>query len=293
MPVKRKVLGSYPYASVIFTITMALFVIGVFGVLTIFANKLSVLIKENIELHVYMEHNVDVDTYIKIKKFFESQNYVNEVNGKKQISFVTKEEAARKFIKDTGEEFIKFLGENPLRDAYVLRIHPDFSNKKTMKLIKIQLEKIDGVHEVVYIESIIDAINKNIAKISLVLLSFSAILIVVVFILINSAIRLALYSQRYLIRSMQLVGATSTFIKIPFLSRSLLYGFLGGVFAIGLLYGLLQYSYTQIPELQTLENINHLLILATALVFFGSFLGFVSSFRAINKYLRYSLDELF
>jgi cell division transport system permease protein len=292
MAMRRKILGNYPYVSVIFTITMALFLIGLFGILSVFANKLSILIKENIEIHVYMDHNLDDNTYIKIKKFLETQPYINSHENKKLIKFITKEEAAKKLIKETGEEFIKFLGENPLRDAYVLRIHPDYSNKSTMRLIKIQLEKIEGVYEVVYIESIVDSINKNIARISLVLIGFSLILIIVVFILINSSIKLALYSQRFLIRSMQLVGATSTFIKLPFLLRSILYGIIGGIFAIILLYSLLQYTYTHIPELKLLENQKHLAILAISIISFGSFLGFTSSLFAINKYLKMSLDEL-
>lgn len=290
---RKKNLGSYPYASVLFSITMALFVIGVFGLLVIYANKLSRAIKENIEMHVYLDHNLSDDFLIRLKNFIQSQPYVNEYEGKKQISYITKEAAAKKFIKETGEDFVKFLGENPLRDSFVLKIHPDYSETATLKLIKIQLEKQEGIYEAVFIESIVDAINKNLARVSVILLSFALILIGVVLVLIDSSIRLALYSQRFLIRSMQLVGATSAFIKWPFLSRAFLHGATGGILASALLLALIYYAYMHIPELQMLENPRSILYLMIGLVFFGGVLGFISSYRAMNKYLRMSLNDLY
>ncbi|MFN0048352.1 MAG: cell division protein FtsX [Cytophagales bacterium] len=293
MAIKRKTLGSYPYLSVLFSITMALFVIGLFGLLVIYANRLSILIKENIELHIYTDYNLDENSNRRIVKFINQQAYLQIKDGQKQLYFISKEDAAKKFVKETGEDFINFLGENPLRDSYVIKINPDYSSKNTLRLIKTQLEKQDGIFEVIYIESIIDAINKNIAKISLVLLGFAFVLIIVVFVLINSSLRLALYSQRFLIRSMKLVGATSFFIQIPFLSRAFFHGILGGLFASALLSGMVYYAYSQIPELQILENREQMLILAAVLVAFGGVLGFASSFRALNRYMRMSLNDLF
>ncbi len=293
MAIKRKTLGSYPYLSVLFSITMALFVIGLFGLLVIYANRLSRIIKENIELHVYTDHNLDEPSNKRIVNFIESQPYLQLMDGKKQLLYISKDEAAKKFIKDTGEDFIAFLGENPLRDSYIIKINPDYSDKNTLRLIKRQLEKQDGIFEVIYIESIIDAINKNIAKISLILLGFAGVLIAVVFVLINSSLRLALYSQRFLIRSMKLVGATSLFIQWPFLSRAFSHGVLGGFFASSLLTGMIFYAYSQIPELQILENRQQMLILAGLLILFGGILGFASSFRALTRYMRMSLNDLF
>jgi len=293
MAIKRKTLGSYPYLSVLFSITMALFVIGLFGLLVIYANRLSRIIKENIELHVYTDYNLDEYSLKRLVNFIESQPYLQVMDGKNQLIFVSKDEAAKKFIKDTGEDFINFLGENPLRDSYIIKINPDYSDKHTLRLIKKQLEKQDGIFEVIYIESIIDAINKNIAKISLILLGFATVLIAVVFVLINSSLRLALYSQRFLIRSMKLVGATSLFIQWPFLSRAFLHGVLGGLFASALLAGMIFYAYSQIPELQILENRQQMLLLASLLILFGGTLGFVSSFRALTRYMRMSLNDLF
>ena len=272
---------------------MALFVIGLFGILVIFANKLSTIIKENIELHVYLEQNLsDAQKQVILKKFY-AKNYVATLNNHRQVFYISKDTAAAQFIRDTGEDFVKFLGDNPLRDAYVIKINSVHANKSMIKTIRNELEAIDGVFEVTYIETLIDSINKNMQKISLILLSFAVILMTVVYILINSSIRLALYSQRFLIRSMQLVGATSFFIRMPFLGRAFVHGLTGGVFASALLYGLLQYAYTQIPELQLLENIEQIIILGSILLLAGGILGFVSSYVAVSKYLKMSLNELY
>jgi cell division transport system permease protein len=293
MAVKRKKLGSYPYYSVVFSITMALFVIGVFGILVIFANRLSTIIKENIELHVYLDRELNEDEkQVILKKFF-SKEYVAIKNNHRQVFHISKDSAAAQFIRDTGEDFVKFLGDNPLRDAYIIKINSQYSDQFILKAIRTELENIEGVFEVTYVETLVESINKNVNKISLILLSFATILILVVYILINSSIRLALYSQRFLIRSMQLVGATSFFIQMPFMGRAFLHGLLGGLFASGLLYGILQYAYTQIPELQVLENLEEILLLNTALLVLGGGLGFFSSYIAIKKYLNMSLNELY
>ncbi|MDX2195949.1 MAG: ABC transporter permease [Cytophagales bacterium] len=293
LPIKSKRLGNYPYFSLIFSISMALFVIGLFGVLIIFANKLSEIIKENIEVQAYLDYNLDEDAKRDVLKRFYGEAYIATKNGKKAIYYISKEQAAKKFIKETGEDFVKFLGDNPLRDAYIIKINSEYSNQAMLKRIKIDLESIDGIYEVVYIESLIDAINKNIAKISLILLSFAGILTGVVFVLINNSIKLALYSQRFIIRSMQLVGATSFFIKRPFVLRAMLYGGVGGVVAILMLVILLQYAYTQIPELHTLESYHHFLFLGAFLILFGALLGFYCSITAMNKYLNMSLNDLY
>ena len=152
---------------------------------------------------------------------------------------------------------------------------------------------MDGVYEVLYVESLIESINSNIQKISLVLLSFAVILVLVVIILINNTIKLALFSQRFLIRSMQLVGATSFFIQRPFLNRAAWQGVVSGLIASALLFALMQYAYHEVTELQLLRDDEQTYILMAALVVIGLIIGFLSSYRAIRKYLRLSLDELY
>lgn len=293
MTIKRKTLGSYPYLSVLFSTTMALLVIGIFGVLLIFANKLSTIIKENIELHVYLNQGLSTSDEQSILRRFYYQDYVAEKRQVRQIFFIPKDSAAARFTRETGEDFVQFLGSNPLRNAYRIRIHSDFSDKMLLRRIKSELEKIPGVFEVSYTESLVESINANSYKLSLILIGFAVLLILIIYILINNSIKLALYSQRFLIRSMQLVGANSWFIQSPFLIRAFLFGLLAGFIASLLLFGVLQYAYTQIPELQILENIDQILILDSGLIGFGGLIGLVCSFIAVNKYIKMSLNELY
>ncbi|GAB3813358.1 cell division protein FtsX [Pontibacter rugosus] len=291
--VKKKKLGNYPHTMVVFSITLALFVIGVFGLLLIHAGKLSEKVKESLEMQVYLDRNLTEVQLVRLQKTFASKEFVAYSNDTAQVRFVSKEDGAKAFLDETGEDFMEFLGDNPLRDAYVLRIDADHSSSAMLKSIKVDLESVDGVHEVQYVESLIESINENIQKISIILLGFAAILVLVVTILINNTIKLALYSQRFLIRSMQLVGATSFFIQRPFLNRAAWQGIMSGIIASALLFALMQYAYSEITELQLLRNDEQTYILMAALVVIGLVIGFMSSYRAIRKYLGMSLDELY
>lgn len=291
---KKKRLGAYPYVSVVFSITLALFVVGVLGLLIIHSQKLSKLIKENIEVQVYLKKDISEQQRIKVRKLLEQYEFVaKDDTGAPRISYVSKDEAAKTFIEETGEDFVSFLGENPLRDVYLIHIDPEHQTEDEMRTINETLAGIGGVFEVEYVENLIHAINSNVSKISIVLLAFAAILVLVVIILINNTIKLALFSQRFLIRSMQLVGATSNFIRKPFLIRSVMNGLAGGIIASGLLYLLSEYAYTRIEDLALLKDTEFMLLLFGVLLTLGLILGFFSTLRSINKYLKLTLDELY
>ena len=162
-----------------------------------------------------------------------------------------------------------------------------------MASIKENILKYPGIFEVIYVNNLVDTINKNIRNISLILASFAAILILVVIILINNTIKLALFTQRFLIRSMQLVGATNGFIRSPFIFRSMFHGFLSGIVASIALFAISEYAYTKIDDLILLKDVNHLYLLFAILLLLGASLGLFSSLRAVNKYLKLSLDELY
>ncbi|QNF35012.1 ABC transporter permease [Adhaeribacter swui] len=292
-PTRKKKLGSYPHAMVIFTITLALFVIGLFSTLLIHAGKLSDVVKQSIEVQVYLDFDLTQTQLARMKNVLSQKEYIAYLNQEPQVRFFSKEEGAKEFIQESGEDFMAFLGDNPLRDAYILNINPDFADSEHLKKIKAELEEIDGVYEVQYVASLIDSINQNLKKISIILLSFAAILVFVVIILINNTIKLAMFSQRFLIRSMQLVGATSGFIQKPFMNRAIFQGLISGLLASGMLLGLLTYAYYQINELYLLRDETKLIILAGILVLLGMVIGFISSYRAVRKYMRLSLDELY
>jgi cell division transport system permease protein len=290
---KKKKLGSYPFVSVIFSISLALFVIGLFGLLMLHANKLTDLVRENIEVQIYLNRTITENERIKIQKTLSTKEYILQKEGEPQLRYISKEEAAEQFIQDTGEDFTQFLGENPLRDAFVLVIQPDYFEPERLKEIKTDVEAISGVFEVTYLENFIASLNQNLTKVSLILIGFAVLLVFIVMILINNTIRLALFSQRFLIRSMQLVGATKGFIQRPFLMRSILHGLMGGFFASIFLMLVLEYANRQISDLRALQDPEKIYLLMGFLLVLGGFLGLISSYRAIRKYLRLSLDELY
>ncbi len=290
---KKKKLGSYPFLSVIFSITLALFVIGVFGLLLLHTNRLKEIITENIELQVYLNREVSDNDRTRIQKTLTTKDYILNSEDNSGITFISKEEAARQFVEETGEDFIAFLGDNPLRDLYVVKVDQDYHSSDKLASIKEDLEKELSVYEVVYAESLIESINQNMTKLSLILLGFAAVLIMTVVILINNTIKLALFSQRFLIRSMQLVGATASFIQRPFLTRAAMYGSLAGLIASALLFALLSTANANIRDLEQLQDNQRLIALMLALLITGALVGFLSTYRAVNKYLKMSLDELY
>ncbi|MFY0654242.1 MAG: permease-like cell division protein FtsX [Cyclobacteriaceae bacterium] len=290
---KKKKLGSYPFVSVVFSITLALFVTGLFGVLLVLTKQLTKTIQENVEMQVFLNKDLSENEIVKISKTLSSKDYVHVKDGVPQVSSISKDDAAKQFIEETGEDFVSFLGDNPLRDVIVLKINPDFHAAENLAEIKKEIGYIRGVYEVSYIENLVSSINENLTKIGLVLLGFSVILFLVVVILINNTIKLALFSQRFLIRSMQLVGATAAFIQKPFLMRASAYGFISGILACALLAGVLILANSRIEGLSELQSDEKLMILAGIIIVLGTIVGFISTFAAIRKYLKLSLDELY
>lgn len=276
-----------------FSITLALFLIGLFGLLIMHSNKLTGVIRENITMQIYLDKFVTENDKIRINKLLTQKDYVARDGETPMVEFISKEVAAERFIESTGEDFIEFLGDNPLRDAFVIKINPEFQMEESLKEIEDELNKVDAVFEVVYVQNLVQSINNNIAKISMILIGFTAILLVTIIVLINNTIKLALFSQRFLIRSMQLVGAKSAFIISPFIKRAGLQGLGAGVIASGLLFGLLSYVNRVIEELQRLQSLEEVLLLFGAIMALGIIIGVFSTYKAVKKYLKMSLDELY
>jgi cell division transport system permease protein len=291
--VKKKKLGSYPYLSVVLSITLALFVIGVFGILVIYSKELERVVQDNVKIQVYLKNHITEAQRLQVEKNLYSKNFLPKVNKDKAVQFVSKEEAAKQFIKETGEDFQKFLGENPLRDAYLVGIDPAYQDNKNLTKIKAEIESISGVFQVYYVENVIESVNKNVAKIGFVLIGLASVLLITVILLINNTLRLALFSQRFLIRSMQLVGAKKWFIQRPFLFRASLHGFIAGSIASGLLIGLIGYANKRVEDLQLIQNNERILILIGSLLVLGIIVAVLSTQRAVSKYLKLSLDELY
>lgn len=286
----KKKLGNYPYVGVIASITLALFVTGLFGMLIIYSQELERMVRENVRVQVYLKSGLTETQRLQVEKSIESLPYVTR---KERIKFVSKEEAAERFIAETGEDFNEFLGENPLYDAFLVTIEPEYHAPAEMHKVKSEIEAMIGVHQVFYVEGLIESINKNVTRVGLVLAGLVIILLVTVVLLINNTIRLALFSQRFLIRSMQLVGAKRWFIQRPFLMRALTYGMLAGAIASAAIWSLVNYGNKEIEGLAELMNTQNMLMLMVVLLMLGMLVAFTSTFLSIRRYLRMSLDELY
>jgi cell division transport system permease protein len=290
---KKKKLGAFPNISVMFSIALALFLIGLFGLLIIHSHKLKGVIRSNITMQVYLDKFITENERIRINQLLQQKEYIAIESELAPIEFIPKEDAAKVLIDKTGEDFVELLGENPLHDAFVIRIAPEYQMEESLESIKAELGNLESVHEVVYVKNLVQLINSNVAKISILLMVVTVILLIVTAVLINNTIKLALFSQRFLIRSMQLVGAKTGFVIKPFVRRAGLQGMVAGLLASALLYGLLSYANRMIDDLQRLQSLQQLLALFAALLMLGVAIGVISTYRAVRKYLKMSLDELY
>lgn len=279
---------------VVLSLSIALFLIGLCGLISFQAKRLSAYVKENIELQVYLEKGLAPKTQDSIRKVLSKNVAIaKDESGKAMITFKSKEEAAKEFIDQTKENFQDLLEENPLHDVMMVKVKDAFFNEKSLAQLKLDLTKVKGVYEVSYVENLADDINKNIRKIYLVLAGFVILLLLTTIVLVNNTIKLAVFSQRFLIRSMQLVGATDNFIQKPFVIRGAIQGLIGALIAIGLLVLVQMGAFSQVPDLLKLHKTSEFVILSCILVVLGVATGVVCTFTSIYKYLRLTLDQLY
>jgi cell division transport system permease protein len=290
---KKTRLGSYKFASVLFSITLSLLMMGIFGVIAIQAKKLTSIIRENIEVQVFLNKDLPKSSIDNLIEQMRKKPYVLKKEGVPVLHFTSKDEAAEIFLKEVGEDFNQFLDDNPLRDSFTFSINEASQTAEKIQEIVAEIEATPGVFEVTYMQDVVSSINENLLKVGIVMGALILILLVTVVILISNTIKLALFSQRFLIRSMQLVGATKGFIRRPFLWRAFLYGALGGVFSSAIIYSLLEYGKNFIEGLQLLYDIELLAMLFGSLILLGALMSWLSTYRSINKYLNMSLDELY
>jgi cell division transport system permease protein len=290
---KKRRLGQTGSWSVIFTIALALFNLGLFGILLISGNQLSRMIRQNFEVQIFMQQNFDQGNvkYI-VEKLKEKPFVAKNKEGKPEVTFTSKEDAGKKFMKETGEDFSQFLGHNPLRDAFSVKIQEGYLEENQLKAIKQELNALQGAFEVIYVESLVETIQQNLTKISIIFMVISCLLLIAVIWLIRNTIKLSVYAQRFLIRSMVLVGAEPWFVQKPFVLKMIRQGFLGGILAsIVLLIGL-QISAEYYPPLKLIYVPEQIGILLLILMAMGSLLGGVSTWLSVRKFVFQKLDDL-
>jgi cell division transport system permease protein len=275
------------YVSTIISISLVLFVLGLLGVILLNAKQLSDHVKENIGFSLYLKDDLSNEQIAQLKDILQGKKYTN------RIEYIDKEQAAEMLKKDLGEDFVDFLGYNPLTGSIDLYLKSDFAEEGTITLIEGELKKMPAVKEVVYQKDLLSVVNANVQKIGVILLGFSLLLLIVVIALINNTIRLAIYSKRFLIKTMQLVGATGGFIRRPFVARGVFNGIVSGIIALLLLSAVLYSLDKNIPEFFELQNFNVYLLLYAFVVVLGVLISWVSTSLAVRKFLRIQSGDLY
>ncbi len=287
----KKKWGSYPSVSVIFNISVALSVAGFLGLLFLFAEELSVALRENLEVKVYLKKDLSEPESIKIRDKIAEMPFVRYENGQPALRYVSGADAEKMLIEKTGEDFKQILDFNVLPGTYFVKIKQEYSDKIAFEEVKNSFLKTEGVTEVVREEAALSEINNNLEKIALVMLFFTFIFALASAVLIDNAVRLALYSQRFLIRSMQLVGAEANFIRKPYLQNAALNGILASISATIMVF-ILNLLLTYITE-DIVLPFYKFVGLTFVLIILGIGISTASTFWAVNKYLKKSLEDLF
>ena len=275
------------YISTVISIALVLLMIGLLGLILVHARNLSNYVKENIVLNIIVNDGAKEVDVLALQKQLDVNPYILKTQ------YVSKELAARNLQKDLGEEFVQFLGYNPLLSSIDVYMKADFANNASIEKLSGQLSKNPLVKEVIYQKSLIDLVNQNLKVIGFVILAFAAILMIIAVALINNTIRLVIYSQRFLIKSMQLVGATKGFIRKPFIGYGLLHGFIGGLIAVILLLLTLYVAQQQIPELVILTNWIEFGIVFLVVIGAGMLISTLSTWFAVSKYLGLKIYDLY
>jgi cell division transport system permease protein len=211
----------------------------------------------------------------------------------KSSVYLSKDSAAALYKKDVGDDFVKFIGYNPLPSSMEVQLKADYANPDSILWIQKQITEFSSVKEFNYQESLVNLVNKNVNRIALVLLIFITLLLVIALALINNTIRLAIYSKRFLIKTMQLVGATGGFIRKPFLMNGMKHGVISGFIANGMLWGLIFAAVKKIPDLEQVTDTQMMIFLFGIVFILGIFISGISTFFAVRKYLRLSSGELY
>ncbi len=282
---KRRLRSSY--LTTIVSISLVLFMLGLMGLFALHAKKLSDFVKENIGFSIIMNEDVKEARIIELQKFLDVTDFV------KSTEYITKEKAAEELTKDLGEDFIGFLGYNPLLPSIDVRLEAEYANIDSLAIIEQQLISNPNVKEVFYQKSLVHLVNQNIKKISFVLLGFSGLLLIISIALINNTIRLSVYSKRFLIKSMLLVGATQFFIRKPFVINGIIHGLISAFVAIILLMGILYFAQKEIPEMINMQEIDLFLTLFAFVTLLGIIISWLSTYLAVRKYLRIKTDDLY
>ena len=279
--------GKPSYFMSILGVTLVLFLLGIIGWLVINANKLGNYFKESVELRAELRGDLNPADSTALMQYISSKPYV------KSIEFITKEQAKKIYLGDGNENWDKVLDANPLPNSINFKVKKEYMNTDSLNLIQSDLQQQTYISEVAYPQALVDNLNKNVKRISIILLAVAIILALVVIILIDNTIRLAMFSNRFLIKTMQMVGATRWFIAKPMNIRAIINGAISGLIAIAAVIVVIMVAERILPEMKAIHDNMTLALLFVGLVILGIFITLFSTHRSVLKYLRMKLDDLY
>lgn len=282
---KRRLRSSY--ISVVISIALVLFLVGIFGLIVIKTNSIAKHFKEQFAITIFLNDNAKDSDVANLEAELKNAEYT------KSVTFVSKKEAAETFSKDIGEDFLKFLGDNPLKNAIDLSLKSEFVTPEKLAEIEHGLVIRSIVAEVSYDKPLIELLTKNIQRLGFWMLLFSGIFTLIAVVLINSSIRLSVYSKRFTIKTMQMVGATKGFIRKPFILKSMQLGLIGAIVAIVGMAMFIFYLNKTVPELNMLSDFNYLGYLAIFILCLGILITWISTYFATQRFLNLRTDELY
>ncbi|MGI9550565.1 MAG: cell division protein FtsX [Aurantibacter sp.] len=282
---KRKLISSY--FSVVLSIALVLFLLGVLGLLVLNAKKMADHFKEQISVSVFFKDSAKEVEINQLQKSLTAAEYT------KSATYVSKEEAAKQHSEEIGEDFEEFLGYNPLKNSIDINLKSDFVSPEQMEEIVAELSSKAYVDEVTYDKPLVGLLSDNIKKISIWVLVASAIFTFIAVLLINSSIRLSIYSKRFIIKTMQMVGATKTFIRRPFIWTNIKLGMIGALVAIVALIAALFYAEKTFPEMSVFDDTAVLGILFVGVFLLGILISFLSTYFAAQRFLNLRTDDLY
>ncbi|SDR99263.1 cell division protein FtsX [Christiangramia echinicola] len=282
---KRRLISSY--FSVVISISLVLFLLGMLGLLVLNTKKVADHFKEQIALTVYLKDNAKEVEIEQLKKSLAMAEYT------KSTTYVSKEDAAEAHSEEIGEDFMEFLGYNPLQNSIDVYMNADFVSSEQVDQIAEDLTSKNFVDEVVYDKPLIALLNDNVKKISFWVLIASSVFTFIAVLLINSSIRLAVYSKRFIIKTMQMVGATKGFIRRPFIWQSVKLGLIGAILALIGMAAVLYYLNNSFTELNLLGDVKMLVILFSGIFLMGIVITWISTYFATSRFLNLKTDELY
>lgn len=275
------------YLTLVISVSLVLFLLGILGLVIINARELSDYFRESLSFSVMLDDNAREADIRMLRKDLDAKPYV------KSTEYVSKDDAAVKMKEDLGEDFISFLGDNPLPPSIDVYLYAGYTSPDSIAKIEKYVLQYPFVQEVYYEESLLFLINENVRKISLFLLVISSVLFLIAVTIINNTIRLSIYSKRFLIRTMQLVGATRSFIRKPFLVRSIYHGLLASLISILMVLGLLYLIEKELFMMFSFESTKLLALLGISIIIIGVLMNLVSTYFSVNSYLVISEDKLY